>query len=259
LLPLNTLFGKMMMRTVLLLAMLTGESVARALDTNYSPFSSAEMVRVSATRATSTTGAELVATFVKTADDAAEFRLAVGGKTVLTRTVDVWLEHTKTIIADLDGNGMVDVAKEAYHGTQGLCLGCELMIFSQYASGKFSVITIPSERVTPDDICDLDNDGQKEILTCVLVGCEGHNYWVYRCWHSSGQSLVSVDGQYGFPRAVWFTNRPNHRLVPHDLLKKIMANYPEITPEGKTQPNEQMRSLPGSRVPADLRHWGMRD
>ncbi len=159
--------------------------------------------------------------------------------------IDIWMERTQTIVTDLDKNGLEDVVKDVYYGSQGLCLGCDLMTFSQYAPGKFSVIKVPSERFTHDDICDLDNDGQKEIITCVLVGCEGHNYWVYRCWHLSGHQLVSVDKRYGFPRAVWFTNKPNYRLVAPDLLLKIMSNYPALTLDGKDWPNKQIQSIAG--------------
>ena len=226
------------MRTFIQIFIVTWAAAVSALDTKYSPFSEAEMLRIRATRATSgsgthsATGKHVAATVVNTASNASceswEFRIAVDGTNVFAQATDIWMTHTKTIISDLDGNGLEDVAKEVYHGAQGLCLGCDLMIFSQYAPGKFSVITLPSERFTSDDICNLDNKGQREIVTCVLVGCEDHNYWVYRCWHLSGKKLVSVDQKYGFPRAVWFTNKPNHRLVARDLLTKILANYPYI-------------------------------
>jgi len=162
----------------------------------------------------------------------------VDGKNVFTETTDIWMTYTKTIVADLDGNGLEDVVKEAYYGTLGLGIGCDLMIFSQHAPGKFSVIVLPSERFSSDDICNLDQQGQKEILTCVLVGCEGHNYWVYRCWHLSGKKVVSVDEQHGFPRAVWFTNKPNHRLVTREHLKTILENYPQISTKERMQPNQ---------------------
>ena len=224
-------------------------SSALALDTNYSPWSVSELPQVKATRTVITNGVDVVATVVHIAEDEREFRISVKGSMVYAVPVDIWVERTQTIIADLDGDGLEDVVKEVYHGSQGLCLGCDLMIFSQYVPGKFSVVTVPSERFTTDDICDLDNDGQKEIISCVLVGCEGHNYWVYRCWHVSDRELVSVDKRFGFPRAVWFTNKPNHKLVAHDLLTKIMANYPAITLRGKDspkQPSQPIAGKPGS-------------
>jgi hypothetical protein len=239
------MFGNHAMRTYILLAILAWAAQALALDTNYCPFAEREMLRVSATRTTTATGTSVVSVFAKTSDDTAEFRISVGRTNVVVMPVDIWLEHTKTIIADLDGNGLEDVAKEAYYGSQGLLLGCDLMVFSQYQPGKFALITIPSERFSPDDICDLDGDGAKEIVTCVLVGCEDHNYWVYRCWQLSGRKLICDDKPHGFPRAVWFTNKPNDRLVAHELLLKIMVNYPSVALEGKDQPNQHIQPIAG--------------
>lgn len=241
----------------ILITLLTWAATASALDANYSPFTGKEMLLINATRATSgigtlsATGTHVVASVINTTPkgESWEFRIAVDSTNVFSQAADIWMTHTKTIITDLDGNGLEDVAKEAYHGSQGLGLGCDLMIFSQYAPGKFSVITLPLERFTADDICNLDNKGQKEIVTCVLVGDGAHNYWVYRCWHLSGSKLVSVDKEYGFPRAVWFTEKPNRKLIKRDLLEKIMANYPNITVEGKKQANPHVKTIaekPGS-------------
>jgi hypothetical protein len=226
------------MRKFILLTMLTCAATASALDANYSPFAGPEMLRISATRATSSTGTHVVASIVNTTTNASEetrweFRIAVDGTNVFSQAADYWWRHTKTIITDLDGNGLEDVVKEAYYGSQGLMLGCDLMIFSQYEKGKFAAIKLPAERFTADDICNLDNMVRKEIVTCVLVGYGGHNYWVYRCWNLSGSKLVSVDKEHGFPRAVWFTEKPNSRLVKPDLLEKIMTNYPTIQVEEK--------------------------
>jgi hypothetical protein len=232
------------MKHYILIALVTWAAAASALDTNYSPFSKAEMLRINATRATagigtrSATGMHVVATVVNTASNAAvreswELRIAVDGTNFFAQAVDFWTTHTETYITDLDGNGLEDVVKQAYYGSQGLALGCDLMIFSQYERGKFSAIKLPAERFTADDICNLDNKGRKEIVTCLLVGYGGHNYWVYRCWNLSGSKLISVDKEHGFPRAVWFTEKPNHRRVPQDLLTKILANYPKIEEPGK--------------------------
>ena len=219
--------------------MLTWAATASALDTNYTPFAKSEMLRINSTRATtgigtrSAIGKHVVATIVNAATNVMgeswEFRIAVDGTNVFTQATDIWMTHTKMIVADLDGNGLEDVVKEVYHGSQGLMLGCDLMIFSQYERGKFSAIKLPAERFTADDICNLDNKGRKEIVTCVLVGNGGHNYWVYRCWNLSGSKLVSVDKEFGFPRAVWFTEKPNRKLVKQDLLEKIIANYPKMS------------------------------
>ncbi len=225
------------MKAIILLAIATWASAAFALDKDYSPFTVKEMSRVAATRTESETGQNVATSFVRSEECDGEFRIAVGGANVLVQPTDNWSQMTKTVIADLNKDGLEDVVKEVYHGTQGLGLGCDLMLFSQYAPGKFSVITVPSDRFTSDDICDLDKDGQKEIITCVLVMCEGHNYWVYRCWHLTGHELVSVDAKYGFPRAVQFKNKPNHQLVAPELLTQIMANYPDITLAGKDSPN----------------------
>jgi hypothetical protein len=220
--------------------MLTCAATVSALDANYSPFTQAEILRINATRATSSTGTHVVASIVNTTTNASEetpweIRITVDGTNVFSQAADYWWRHTKTIVTDLDGNGLEDVVKEAYYGSQGLLLGCDMMIFSQYVKGKFAAITLPAERFSSDDICNLDNKGRKEIVTCVLVDYGGHNYWVYRCWNLSGSKLVSVDKEYGFPRAVWFTEKPNHRLVKQDLLAKIMANYPTIPAEEKKQ------------------------
>lgn len=230
------------MRTYILLAIVAWTAPTLALDTNYCPFSAQEMLRISSTRTTTETGTSVAAIFARTSDGTTEFRIAVGRTNVVAVPVTPWLEHTKTIIADLDGNGLEDVIKEAYPGTQGLMLGCHLMVFSQYLPGKFALIAIPSERFSSDDICDLDGDGSKEIVTCVLVGFENHNYWVYRCWQLSGRKLISVDNQHGFPRAVWFTNKPNRRRLANDLLMKIMVNYPELTLEGEDQ-SDSLRDI----------------
>ncbi len=218
--------------------MIGGLSPAFALDPNYCPFSRAEMKLVKTTRVKNASHSNVAASVIHTGEDTRVFRITIGGTKVYEETVDIWMERTRTIVADLDRNGLEDVIKEVYHGTQGLGLGCELLIFTQYESGKFARILIPSERFTPDDICDLDGDGKKEIVTCVLVKYGGHNYWVYRCWNIPGAKLACVDAKHGFPRAVWFTKKPNQQLIKPDLLQKITDNYPVFSTEKTKSPNK---------------------
>lgn len=209
-----------------------------ALDGNYSPFSDAEMKRVKATQIKNAPHTKIIADATYTEDGNCVFRISIEGTPILRETGNNWMMNTKTIVADIDGNGLADVIKEIYPGTQGLGLGCSLLIFSQYERGKFSRIFLPSERFSPEDISDFDEDSKKEIVTCVLVECEDdknkamHSYWVYRCWKLSGTKLVCTDAQHGFPRSIHFTNKPNHERIKLDLLKKIMVNYPTITTEG---------------------------
>ena len=107
-------------------------------------------------------------------------------------------------------------------------MGCDLIIFSQYEAGHFAKIILPHERFTNEDICDIDGDKKKEIVNCVLVNYENHNYWVYRCWKLDGKELRNADNAYKFPRAIWFTNKPNNTLVSQDVLNEIMKKYPKF-------------------------------
>ena len=154
-----------------------------------------------------------------------------------------WFHINKPVIVDLDDNGLDDVMKYYYPGSQGLALGCYLYVYSQIEEGKFVRHKLPAERFSNDDVFDLDGDGKKEFVTCALVKFRGHNYWVYRCWQLKGKAIINVDKDHRFPRAVWFTHKPNRRLVGAKTLKQIMKNYPKLELSGeRTTMNEGLKT-----------------
>ncbi|HQL60976.1 MAG TPA: hypothetical protein PLQ35_01655 [bacterium] len=46
---------------------------------------------------------------------------------------------------------------------------------------------------------------RKEIVTCLLVRYDGHNYWVYRYWNLLKGELAFVDDKHSLPHAIRFT------------------------------------------------------
>jgi hypothetical protein len=202
---------------------------AKAFDPNYNPFTEKELKQIKATSLSSNLKSDVNCVIKRTSDSNNRITIYYRGKTVYEELFDYAFSYNnKLIISDIDSNGLDDVIKYYFHGTLGLGLGCDLLIFSQYEKGRFIKLKIAHERFSKEDICDINNDKKKEIINCILVNCNGHNYWVYRCWRLDGKVLKNIDYTTGFPKAVWFTNKPNNKMVSADLLKEIMKNYPKI-------------------------------
>jgi hypothetical protein len=201
---------------------------AKAFDPNYNPYTDKELKQIKATALAPNPKTDVNCIIKITEEGDSKIIIFCKNKSVYEELFNYWFSYMKPIIADIDGNGLDDVVKFYHHGTLGLQLGCDLLIFSQYEKSHFVKLKLPLDRFTKEDICDINNDKKKEIINCVLVNYEGHNYWVYRCWRLEGKILKNIDESTKFPRAIWFTNKPNNTLISPDKLKEIMKNYPAI-------------------------------
>jgi hypothetical protein len=221
------------MRVLLLFPILFNDALSFATDDKYSPFNEEENKARISRGADQSAKSNVTCKIEDLDNEETHLRIYINGILAHDEKCDYHIRYSSKVIADLDGNGHDDVIHDWYHGTQGLCLGCDLLIFTQYEKGKFKKFIMPAERFTPNDVLDIDNDGKLEFITCVLVKFDKHNYWVYRCWRIVGDKIVSADKQCGFPRAIWFTKKPNRKLVDADLLSDIMKNYPKLDFEEK--------------------------
>jgi hypothetical protein len=210
-------------------------STFAAVNTFFDPFTKSEQQRRKESHIQHNTESNVQAIVLQEQNNPMLYllRVSVGGRPVFEkRPENYWFHVGDPIVADLDGNGLDDVVKNFYPGSQGYSFRCTLMIFSQYFYGKFNEFVLPVERFVENDIFDLDGDGVYEIITSCLVKYRAHNYWVYRCWHVNGQKLVNVDRTYNFPRAILFTKRsyPTHKttreLESSETVSQIMKNYP---------------------------------
>jgi hypothetical protein len=219
---------------ILLIAALSLHATGYATDDKYSPFTSEENNARKSRPANNNTKTEITCKIEDLDNKETHLRIYLEGKLIHDEECDYHIHYSgEPIIADLDGNGLDDIVQNWYRGSQGLLLGCELIVLSQYEKGKFKKYLLPAERFGSNDVFDIDNDGKFEFVTCALVNLDQHNYWVYRCWRIVGDKIVSVDKQCGFPRAIWFTEKPNRKLVDADLLSDIMKNYPKLDLEKK--------------------------
>jgi len=214
-------------------------SSALAKNEDYDPFTSGELKAIEETKKIEKSAASKVECQVTWKNSATVLQIYVEGKRVYEDDQSHWFRYGDPVVLDLDGNGLDDVIKNHYPGSQGLGLGCHLYIYSQYEAGRFVKLQLPAERFTNDDIFDLNKDQRKEFVTCVLVKHEKHNYWVYRCWQLKGRQVISVDDEFNFPRAIWFTAKPNKRLVSPEKLKGIMENYPKLDLSREKEEAEQ--------------------
>ena len=55
---------------------------------------------------------------------------------------------------------------------------------------------------------------------------------------------LEIDKTLKLPRAVWFTNKPNHKPVADPLLKQIMANYPPPGPADVDKKKDKTKAEP---------------
>lgn len=130
----------------------------------------------------------------------------------------------KSIIADIDSNGFEDLLLPVDGNSNGMpFLSDHLLIYSQVDGGKFLKFDIPAVSFSQEDIVDFDNDGKFEFVTEILAEAYHHSYWVYRVWRLEKGRIVSVDEQFGFPRAVQFTHRSNSKTEPSKNLFEIMT------------------------------------
>ena len=202
---------------------------APALDTNYTPFSDAEMVRISASALQSEHHPAIHCITKLTEENVCRFTIYQGERLLYAEVFDEWFRHSNTYIADLDNNGLDDVVKARIRSTSELVDGHELLIFSQYEPGKFARFNLPAERFSPENVFDMDGDQHREILSCDLVEYKQHNYWLYHLWHLDGNRLVCVDKAFDFPRAIRFTSGPNQRPVLADDLAQIVVRAHPIS------------------------------
>lgn len=149
--------------------------------------------------------------------------------------------YSQHIVADIDGNRLADLIFKYWPGSQGLGLGCGIVVYLQRENGNFEKLTLPAERFSPEDIFDIDGDGVFEIVTAELVKYQEHNYWLYRCWHIKDYKITNVDSKFEFPKAIWFTFKPNQKLVDNQTARKIASEIRDAEPETEVSEKDVQR------------------
>jgi hypothetical protein len=118
--------------------------------------------------------------------------------------------------ADLDGNGLGDVAVQADYAPGGAGASRdEVVLLLQTEPGRFRRIEYSTYGFDPRDFVDPDRDGRREVLILNLESLDDAEgkpqaFWVYRLYAFEKYEL-KLAARSGFPKFIWFTKSPNDR------------------------------------------------
>ena len=168
--------------------------------------------------------------------------IKIEGKVKYIEKKQYYPRYSRGIVADIDGNRLDDLIFEYWPGSQGLGLGSGIAVYLQRENGNFVKLILPAEHFSAKDIFDIDGDEVFEIVTAQLVKYEKHNYWLYRCWHIKDYKITNVDSKFDFPRAIWFTSKPNNKLVDKESARKITSRTGGREPETKVAQKDVQRT-----------------
>lgn len=114
---------------------------------------------------------------------------------------------------DLQGNSLDDYIVEH---TAPSPLTNSVDIFLKKRKDGFQEISYSSVAVGPEDIVDLNKNGQYEVIIGSLYECRRHNYIEYSVYQITGYKLINVDNMFnGFPKFVQMNKKSNDKDTVH--------------------------------------------
>ena len=222
-----------------------------AICSGYSPLSEEETIRSELTGVEAAQASEVSCERTRVDGEWPDgrYKVTVAGQVVCVEKLD---SCTTSVVADLDGNGLDDVSLYVPSRSMGMGLGSQLIVLSHYKPGAFRRLVIPAENFQWKDVFDIDGDGKREILSCILVGYGGHSYWVYYCHRLEGDRILELKEDVGFPRAIWFRKKANKRLVDSGLLASILRDGTPNGPEDEVTPTRLVMNRGNVTYPPSL-------
>lgn len=206
-------------------------NVANAVPSNYNALSEKERKAQQEQSIRPPEHTRISYDLVQTGENNDHLAIKIDGKLKYIEKKGFYPKYLDSMVVDIDRNGLDDLIFEYWPGSQGLALGCGIALYLQQQNGDFKKLTLPAESFSPRDVFDIDGDGRFEIVTVQLVNYLDHNYWVYRCWQIKNYEIVNVDERFDFPRAIWFTFKPNQKLVDKETTQEIISNTQKTEPE----------------------------
>ncbi len=141
---------------------------------------------------------------------------------------------------DLNGDGQPDFIVNIWSGGCGLAADGSEVTFLLSSKDGYRAASFYLYAFGNEDLVRFKPQGPVYFIFNDLIGSDGektrdgreHNFWVYELKRIDGDRFVTADAdQPGFPKWVWFTDRPNHdettQLTPaqkSELLKKHQSD-----------------------------------
>ncbi len=130
---------------------------------------------------------------------------------------------------DVNGDGLEDFVVFMTYMAMGMpSLHERVEIFLKKKEGGYRQIGYDAVAVSIKDFVDLNHDGKYEVIITGFYEQGGtkkdrraHNYFSYSVYEFNGYRLQNADKKYkGFPKFVWFTDRPNDKDSDKVSLKE---------------------------------------
>lgn len=158
--------------------------------------------------------------------------LILKGNTILKNILvesPYWTINDTIKIADIDGNGLIDVKLSFYNNGNGLAasLSRKVYLFNQQNTFK----SIQFFDFAEDNEFDFNNDDNYEILSCNHIYKNNHSYWVYNIYNFSNNKLINVSKQFNYPLLTKHLYRTN-KIIAKEF------NFGERLKELRPLPND---------------------
>jgi hypothetical protein len=140
-----------------------------------------------------------------------------------------WTLDDNLKVADIDGNGLLDIKLVFFNNGSGLAGSLSTKVYLFNLGNRFKVISFFD--FSGEDEYDLNKDGKYEILSKNHIYLNNHSYWVYNTYNFTGEKIINVSKSYQYPlwtKHLYRTDR--------EIAKEI--SYNERLKEFRVQPNE---------------------
>jgi len=120
--------------------------------------------------------------------------------------------------ADFDNNGLSDYLIISIAVGNGLIAFHKgfINLFLKKEDSSYESVYFESTYPGSEDFLDINNDGVCEIIVGGYEHIVKHNYWTYNIYEIKDFRFINADLTFeGFPRFIWFTDKPNDKDTKH--------------------------------------------
>jgi hypothetical protein len=165
-----------------------------------------------------------------------DFLLQDGNSILAKRHIDYSPIPYEIYHVDINGDGQKDFVVLMTYMAMGMSFLHERVeIFLKKKEGGYQQIAYDAVAVSINDFIDLDHDGKCEVIITGFYQQDGtkqdgrtHSYFSYDVYEFDGYRLKNADKKYqGFPKFVWFTERPNDQDSDKVTLKERLKHIQE--------------------------------